>query len=87
MAYVITEPCIGVKDRACVEVCPMDCIQEGRLEQGGKTYEQLFINPEECIDCGLCEPVCPVSAIYMDIDVPQRWSHFIDLNARFYKDR
>ncbi len=55
MAYVITEPCIDVKDKACVEVCPVDCIYEGP--------NQLFIHPDECIDCGACEPVCPVKAI------------------------
>ena len=62
MAYIITDACIGVKDRACVDVCPVDCIYEGD--------EQLFIHPEECIDCGACEPECPVSAIYPEEDVP-----------------
>ena len=58
MAYVITEPCIGVKDRACVDVCPVDCIYEGP--------EMLFIHPDECIDCGACVPACPVEAIRVD---------------------
>ncbi|MEN3001814.1 MAG: ferredoxin, partial [Armatimonadota bacterium] len=52
MPYVICEPCIGVKDKSCVAVCPVDCIYEGE--------DQLYINPDECIDCGLCEPECPV---------------------------
>lgn len=87
MAYVITEPCIGVKDRACVAVCPCDCIQEGVLEADGQTYDMLFIDPEHCIDCGLCEPECPVSAIYLDLDVPPASAKFIQVNADFYRRR
>ena len=60
MAYVIAEPCINVKDKACVEVCPVDCIYEGP--------DQLFIHPDECIDCGVCEPECPANAIFPDTD-------------------
>ena len=56
MTYVIVEACIGVKDRACVDVCPVDCIYEGE--------DQLYIHPDECIDCGACEPECPVTAIF-----------------------
>jgi ferredoxin len=84
MAYVITEPCADVKDKACVEVCPCDCIREGRVEYEGKVYDQLFIQPDECIDCGLCEPVCPVSAIFMDIDVPVKWRDYIAINAAYF---
>ena len=62
MTYVITEACIGVKDRACVDVCPVDCIYESE--------DQLYIHPDECIDCGACEPECPVSAIFPEEDVP-----------------
>ena len=62
MPYVITEACIGTKDRACVDVCPVDCIYEGP--------DQLFIHPDECIDCGACEPECPVTAIFPEEDVP-----------------
>jgi NAD-dependent dihydropyrimidine dehydrogenase PreA subunit len=57
MAYIIAEPCIGVKDASCVAVCPVDCIYEGE--------DQYYINPEECIDCGACEPECPVEAIFV----------------------
>src|SRR5215212_5147218 len=60
MPYVITEACIGTKDKACVDVCPVDCIYEGP--------EQLFIHPDECIDCGACEPECPVTAIFPEED-------------------
>ncbi|MEJ5171515.1 MAG: ferredoxin family protein [Fimbriimonadales bacterium] len=73
MPYVITEPCIGVKDTACQAVCPVDCIYD--------VGEMLVINPDECIDCGLCEPECPVSAIFVDTDVPEQWKSFIDRNA------
>ncbi len=85
MAYVITEPCIGVKDKGCVAVCPCDCIREGVIEKDGNTYDMLFINPDECIDCGLCETECPVGAVFYDIDVPRPWQHFIPLNAEFYR--
>lgn len=62
MAYVIAEPCIGVKDRSCVAVCPVDCIYE--LPEGPNDPGHLVIHPDECIDCGACEPVCPVKAIF-----------------------
>ncbi len=76
MTYVIAEPCIDVMDRACVEECPVDCIYEG-----GRS---LYIHPDECIDCGACEPVCPVEAIYYEADLPARWEAFTDDNARFF---
>lgn len=84
MAYVITEPCADVKDRGCVEVCPCDCIQEGRMEVEGKVYDQLFIDPVECIDCGLCESACPVNAVFLDSDVPTKWRDYIAINAAFF---
>jgi ferredoxin len=85
MTYVITEPCIGVKDKSCVSVCPSDCIHEGIVEQDGITFDMLFIDPVACIDCGLCEPECPVSAIFADSDVPKPWQHFVEINANFYR--
>ena len=85
MAYVITEPCIGVKDKSCVGVCPVDCIHEGIVEQDGSKYDMLFIIPDECIDCGLCEPECPVTAIYADSDVPKDQQLFVQINADFFK--
>ncbi len=72
MTYVITEPCIGVKDRACVDVCPVDCIYEGE--------DMLYIHPDECIDCGACEPECPVTAIFPEEDVPEEWTSYIEKN-------
>ncbi|KKK01516.1 ferredoxin [Micromonospora sp. HK10] len=78
MTYVIAEPCIDVLDRACVEECPVDCIYEG-----GRA---LYIHPDECVDCGACEPVCPVEAIFYEDDLPERWSVFTDDNARFFAE-
>src|SRR5947208_2085353 len=60
MTYIIAEPCINVKDRSCVDVCPVDCIYEGE--------DMLYIHPDECIDCGACEPECPVTAIFLGED-------------------
>jgi ferredoxin len=85
MAFVITEPCIDCKDQSCVAVCPVDCIHPGILEQDGIVYDQFFIDPVSCIDCGLCEPECPVDAIFGDDEVPAQWSHFIQSNADFFK--
>jgi NAD-dependent dihydropyrimidine dehydrogenase PreA subunit len=81
MAYVITEPCIDVIDKSCVEVCPVDCIH---YEEGVDRME--YIDPDECIDCGACEPVCPVTAIFAEDDVPDDQKEFIELNAKWYKD-
>ncbi len=81
MAYVITEPCIGTKDASCVEVCPIDCIHPRRDEIGFTAAVQLYIDPDHCIDCGACEPECPVGAIYHADDVPAEWERYIALNA------
>jgi NAD-dependent dihydropyrimidine dehydrogenase PreA subunit len=64
MAYVIAEPCIDVKDTACVDACPVDCIHVRKNESDFAGAAQLYIDPVECIDCGACVPVCPVSAIF-----------------------
>ena len=72
MPYVIAEPCIGTKDASCVEVCPVDCIYEAE--------DQYYINPDECIDCGACEPECPVQAIFPDDSVPPEWTSYIEKN-------
>jgi NAD-dependent dihydropyrimidine dehydrogenase PreA subunit len=77
VAYVIAEPCIDVLDRACVEECPVDCIYEGD--------RVLYIHPDECVDCGACEPVCPVEAIFYEDDVPAQWSVFVVDNADFFE--
>ena len=80
MAYIITETCVDLKDRSCVDVCPVDCIIDG-----GSEDRMLYINPDECIDCGLCEPECPVTAIFADSDVPADQQHFIKINADVFK--
>src|SRR5213593_2678097 len=69
MPYIIAEPCINVKDRSCVDVCPVDCIYEGE--------DQLYIHPDECIDCGACEPECPVTAIFPEEDTPPQWKAYV----------
>ena len=74
MAYVVTESCIKCKYTDCVEVCPVDCFYEGP--------EFLVIHPDECIDCGLCEPECPIEAIYADDELPENQIQFIEINAK-----
>ena len=81
MTYVIGQPCIGVKDAACVSVCPVDCIHTADDE------DMYFIDPDECIDCGACLPVCPVEAIFPDDDAPADQEDFIEKNADFYRER
>jgi len=89
MAYVIAEPCIGVKDTACVDACPVDCIHPKKnmtYDDGRPTFDevsQLYIDPVECIDCGACVPVCPVSAIFALDDLPDQWKHFTEINASY----
>ena len=84
MAYVIAEPCIGTKDTACVDACPVDCIHPKKDEDGFEATDQLFIDPVECIDCGACVPACPVSAIFAADDLPEKWAHFAEKNSTHY---
>ncbi len=84
MTYVITQPCIDVKDASCVDVCPVDCIHPSPNEPEFETVQQLFINPDECIDCGACEPACPVTAIFEESAVPEEWKSYIKVNADFF---
>jgi len=79
MAFVITELCVGVKDKACVEACPVDCIHDA------PESAQMFINANECICCSACEPACPVGAIYDESALPEKWRHSIELNAAFFR--
>ncbi len=74
MAYVVTEACINCKFTDCVAVCPVDCFYEGE--------NMLVINPDECIDCGACEPECPVNAIFEEDDVPAQFKEYVALNAK-----
>ena len=88
MAYIIAEPCINVKDTACVDVCPVDCIHPTKNEAEEFAKEtKLYIDPEECIDCGACEPVCPVEAIFEEAAAPDKWKHFIQIDADWFKNR
>jgi ferredoxin len=84
MAYVIAEPCIGTKDAACVSACPVDCIHPRHDEADFATATQLYIDPAECIDCGACVPVCPVSAIFALDDLPEKWKRYAEINAKHY---
>jgi NAD-dependent dihydropyrimidine dehydrogenase PreA subunit len=84
MAYVIAEPCIGVKDAACVDACPVDCIHPKKDSEKFASEEMLYIDPVECIDCGACVPVCPVSAIFALDDLPEKWAHFAQRNATYF---
>lgn len=87
MAHIIAEPCIGTKDTACVEVCPVDCIHPGKAEGDYSGATQLFIDPDTCIDCGLCVDECPVHAIYPQEDLPAEWQNYIQINSDFYKNK
>jgi NAD-dependent dihydropyrimidine dehydrogenase PreA subunit len=73
MTYIVAEPCIDQMDRSCIAVCPVDCIHE--------TESMLVIDPEECIECGACEPECPVEAIYPADALPEKWAPFAMINA------
>ncbi len=82
MTYIIAEPCVDLKDGACVDVCPVDCIYG--LDEAEDRI--LYIHPDECIDCAACEPVCPVNAIFAEDDTPEQWKEWIPINYEFYKD-
>ncbi|MGI8927079.1 MAG: 4Fe-4S dicluster domain-containing protein [Tepidiformaceae bacterium] len=79
MTYTITTPCIDLLDQSCVEVCPVDCIHFDEGED-----RMLYINPDECIDCGACEPACPVTAIFAEDDVPADQEAFKAINVEWF---
>ena len=95
MTYVVTEACIGTKDRSCVEVCPVDCFynydnsdlnkEVGKEPRKPGDPGMLVIHPDECIHCGACEPECPVEAIYEEDDVPEKFAKYVELNAQVTK--
>jgi ferredoxin len=78
MTYVISLPCVDLLDKTCIEQCPVDCIYEGE--------RMLYIHPDECVDCGACEPVCPVEAISFEADVPGQWKDFYWVNVEFFQN-
>ncbi len=83
MAYIVTQPCIAEKNKSCMDVCPVDCIYEG----SGDLDPMVYINPDECIDCGACESACPVTAIFEESAVPDEWTDYIELNREWFEDR
>jgi len=84
MTYVIAEPCIGTKDTACVDACPVDCIHPKKDEPAYATEELLYIDPVECIDCGACVPACTSDSILAVDDVPEDKKSFIEANAAHF---
>ncbi|MCX4816299.1 ferredoxin family protein [Streptomyces sp. NBC_01239] len=76
MTFVVTQACVDVQDKSCTQVCPADCIYEGG--------RMMYINPDQCIDCGACEEVCPMSAIRYDGDLTDADLQFVDINAEFF---
>lgn len=82
MTYVIAEPCVDVTDQGCVGVCPVACIH---FDEG--VDRKLYIDPNECIDCGACEPVCPVEAIFGEFDLPYEWEQYAEIDAFWYDDK
>ena len=86
MTYVIYDPCVSTKDASCVSVCPVDCIHPTPDEPGFAEHDQLYIDPEECIDCDACAGVCPVQAAIADRDLPDAFSDYLEKNAAFFAD-
>jgi len=82
MPFVIAEPCVDVMDKSCVDVCPVDCIH---VDDAGD--RKLYIDPNECIDCGACEPECPVNAIFSAEALPAKWSTFVAIDETWFKDK
>ncbi len=87
MTFIICEPCIGTKDTACVDACPVDCIHPRGDEAELESEQQLYIDPEECIDCGACVPECPVEAIFPEDEVPDQWHDYIEVNYQWYESQ
>ena len=95
MTYVITEPCVGVKDGTCIDVCPVDSSTNSPCQSNGihvsDADDMYFISPDECIDCGACEPICLVTAIFHEFSVPRsylppisQWYGYIAKNANHF---
>ena len=87
MSYVIAEPCVNTKDTACAEVCPVDCIHPLKDEEEFEKETMLYIDPDECIDCGACAPECPVDAIFDENELPEQWAQYTQINADWFANR
>jgi ferredoxin len=87
MTYVIAEPCVNEKDTACAEVCPVDCIHPLKDEEEFEKETMLYIDPDECIDCGACAPECPVDAIFDENELPEQWAQYTQMNADWFTNR
>ena len=89
MAYTVMSPCIGTRDTACVQVCPVECFyaKGASSEEFAEKGEMLVIHPDECIDCAACVPECPVSAILPNEEVPEEELEYIEINANFFEDK
>lgn len=83
MTYIIAAACVDVMDQSCIEVCPVDCIY---FDAEGDD-RMCYIEPKECIDCGVCEPACPVGAIFVEADLPTETAEFTAINALWFEDR
>lgn len=81
MTYVITEACIDVKDQSCIEVCPVDCIYADEADR------ICYVEPDECIDCGVCESACPVQAIFPEDNLPAESIQFLEINTQWFKNK
>ena len=87
MSHYIAEPCIATKDTACVDVCPVDCIHPHKDEPDFESAEMLYIDPDTCIDCGLCVDECPVQAIFAEDELPEKWAGFAEINQHYYENK
>lgn len=83
MAFVVTEACLNEKNKSCIEVCPVDCI----YTESDALDKMVYIEPDECIDCGACESACPVNAIYEDVEVPEESLEFVELNRGWFGEK
>lgn len=84
MPYVITSPCVA--DYSCLEICPVDCISPNPDADAFDHAEQLYIDPDRCIDCAACVDACPVNAIYKQELLPPRWAHYAEVNRDYYRN-
>lgn len=83
MTYVIAAPCVA--DYSCVDICPVNCISPGPSDDQFENAEQLYINPDVCIDCSACLDACPVNAIYKKELLPEKWQHYAEINAEYFQ--